>query len=119
MDRFLELHAGHTTIPDCGTTSLAAFTDENIAFEKPVAILLVVLEGHHLKIRRVHIEPADIRISKIGLKSAFVLLCVEHFSETHFGYLAENDARPSWCRTDRRLHCSMASSSFIPCWISA
>jgi hypothetical protein len=87
VDGFLKLQVGHSPIPNSSATSFATFTHYNVTCFQPEAILLVILERHQLQVRRIDLKPPHIWISKVRHWPPFVFLCIEHFSETLFGYV--------------------------------
>src|SRR5262245_57424104 len=119
VERLLELHARDAAIPDGCATSFSAFTNQNIAVFQPVALFLVLLKPHCPDIGEVQIEPADIRIPKVGLKVSPVLLCIEHFSEAQLSHIAQGGNRPHSRFAEGCVHLSIPSSPFTPRWISS
>lgn len=95
MDGLLKLHVGTASVPNGGAAGFATFADQYVALHESITYVFIFLERHQSNIRKVNIKPADIWVSKIGLRSAPILLGVQHLSETHLGDLSKRHRWPA------------------------
>jgi hypothetical protein len=81
VNGFLKFKADVWGIPDCRSTRFSALTNENITVLDSEFFFFVFFERHLLKVRKVDVEPAHIRIPKIWNQASAVLLRVEHLAQ--------------------------------------